>query len=307
MTLKADLAREQRAFLRRGRAGWDGHLTHIRAFLGEGLRQADPDRPVLILGAGSGLEVPWALAPQGTVGWDADPWSRARTCLRHGRWAPWCFLDLTGGLDALAGTAWRGARQTWSGRVRDTGKAAARVAGLVRTLQPQAAPLRDWLSLHRPGTILAANVMGQFGVVAQRVVEKAFGRGLPWVTDPDQHDPLEEAVAAWTRRALEAFLDALRESGAELWLCHDRGVVFTRGVLDLGPLAEPWTAQLRSPVPLEVSDPLCGLDVLQAFQGRGCVQHQRWLWELAPGQRHVMEALRVLKAPFPHDSVIESP
>jgi hypothetical protein len=290
MTLKADLAREQRAFLRRNRGGWAGHLEHIRGFLGEGLGRPGP---VLILGAGSGLEVPWALAPPGAVGWDADPWSRARTFLRHRRWAPWCFQDLTGGMEALAAAAWRGARQTWSGRVRRTEKGAARAAGLIRTLQPSAIPLRDWLALHRPGTILVANVMGQFGVVAQTAVEKAFGQRLPWNTDPDLQDPLEEAVNAWTRRALEAFLGVLGDSGAELWLCHDRGVVFSPGALSLGPMAEPWTAQLRSPYPVEVSDPLCGLDVLQAFPGRPVDRHQRWLWDLAPGQRHVMEAMRV--------------
>ena len=293
MTLRADLAREQRAFLGRNRRGWDGHLAHIRAFLGQGLAQADPGAPVLILGAGSGLEVPWALAPPGTAGWDADPWSRARTWLRHGRWAPWVFQDLTGGMDDLSSAAWRGARETWSGRVRKAETASARAAGLIRSLRPTAAPLRTWLETHRPGTILAANVMGQFGVVAQRAVEKAFGHQLPWVTDPDLQDPLEEAVNAWTVKALEAFLGALRDSGADLWLCHDRGVVFSPGELELGPLAEPWTAQLRSPFPLEVSDPLCGLEVGQSFSGRELGQQQRWLWELGPGQRHVMEAFRV--------------
>jgi hypothetical protein len=293
MKLSGDLAREQRAFLRRGRAGWDGHLERIRGFLGDGLRQADPDRPVLILGAGSGLEVPWALAPPGTAGWDGDPWSRVRTAFRHHLWPPWCFEDLTGGLEDLAAASWRGARQTWSGQLRKPGTAAARVTGLIRSLRPQPAPLRRWLDQHRPATILAANVMGQFGVVAQRLVERAFGRRLPWEADPDLHDPLEEAVEAWTRRALEAFLAALADSGADLWLCHDRGVVFSRGPLTLGPLAEPWTAQLRSDRCLEVSDPLCGLQVPGAFPGRILERHQRWLWELGPGQRHVMEALRV--------------
>ena len=295
MTLKADLSHEQRAFLRRDRSGWAGHLEAIRGFLGDGLRQAGP-QSALILGAGSGLEVPWQLAPAGTVGWDADPWSRVRTCLRHGRWAPWVFQDLTGGMGALSATALRGVRQSWSGRMRARSKAAARVAGLLRTLDPQAQPLRDWISAHRPGTILAANVMGQFGVVAQRAVEKAFGQPSPWVADPEAPDPLEEAVTAWTLKAVRAFLAALGDSGADLWLCHDRGVVFSEGDLQLGPMKDPWPAQLISVSPLEVSDPLCGLQVLDCFPGRSVERHQRWLWKLGPGQTHVMEALRVTKS-----------
>ena len=294
MSLKAELAREQRAFLGRDRSAWTGHLEQIRGFLGQALLGADPQAPVLVLGAGSGLEVPWALAPAGTVGWDADPWSRVRTLLRHGRWAPWVFEDLTGGMAALSATALRGARQSWSGQARPTAKAALRVAGLLRTLNPEAGPLKAWLAVHRPGTILVANVMGQFGVVAQRAVDLAFGHRQPWVTDPERQDPLEEAVNAWTLRALAAFLGVLRDSGADLWLCHDRGVVFSAGALDLGPLTEPWTAQLRSVLPLEVSDPLCGLDVATAFRGATLDSHRRWLWQLAPGQTHVMEALRVL-------------
>jgi len=293
MTLKADLAREQGAFLRQSRSGWGTHLTEVRGFLGEGLRGAVPGAPVLILGAGAGLEVPWALAPPDATGWDADPWSRVRTFLRHGRWAPWCFEDLTGGMEALGAAAVRGARQTWSGKARRTEKGAARAAGLIRSLRPEAGPLRAWIARHRPGTILAANVMGQFGVVAQRAVEKAFGGHPPWVGDPDAQDPLEEAVNDWTRRALEAFLGALGDSGADLWLCHDRGVVFSQGPFSLGPPAEPWTAQLRSPEPLEVTDPLVGLDVRAAFPGRTVAESRRWIWDLAPWQRHVMEAIQV--------------
>ena len=297
MTLKRDLAREQRAFLDRDRSGWAGHLEAVRGFLGEGLRQAAPG-PVLVLGAGSGLEVPWQLAPAGTVGWDADPWSRVRTLLRHRRWAPWVFQDLTGGMAALNATALRGVRQSWSGRLRARSKAAARVAGLLRTLKPQAEPLREWIARHRPGTILAANVMGQFGVVAQRAVEAAFGPPTPWIADPERPDPLEEAVTAWTRSAMGAFLGVLRDSGADLWLCHDRGVVFSPSAFQLGPMTEPWTAQLISVSPLEVSDPLCGLQVPECFPDRSIERHQRWLWTLGLGQAHVMEALRV-KAPDP--------
>src|ERR1035438_5896883 len=99
------LRREQFAFLARDRSGWGDHLDRMHAFLGEGLQSADPTRPVLILGAGSGLEVPWALAPPDTTGWDGDPWSRIWTALRYHRWPPWVFGDLTGGMSELEATS----------------------------------------------------------------------------------------------------------------------------------------------------------------------------------------------------------
>ncbi|NTV73743.1 MAG: hypothetical protein HGA66_06005 [Holophaga sp.] len=286
--LASALAREQRAFLARQRGAWAPHLEQARAFLGQGLREARG--PALILGAGSGLEVPWFLAPPGTVGWDADPWSRALTFLRHRRWAPWVFQDLTGGMEELWATAQRTARQPWSGRVRATRTASRRLAGLVGTLDPAAGPLRAWIAERRPGTILAANVMGQFGVLAQRTVERAFRGASPWTEE--EEDPLEAALRGWTGRAVGAFLAALGQSGADLWLFHDRGVLFGEAPFRLGPLAEPWSAQLETAFPLEAEDPLCGVDVAQAFPGRPAEFHQRWLWPVAPGQVHVMEALR---------------
>jgi hypothetical protein len=196
-------------------------------------------------------------------------------------------------MDLLLATALRGARQPWSGRLRARDKARARAAGLLTSLEPRPEPLRAWIGAHRPGTILAANVMGQFGAGAQRAVEKAF-RGMdPWIEDPEAEDPLDEAVRAWTFKAVRAFLEVLRESGADLWLCHDRGVMYGPGGVTLRPMTEPWHAQLMSPFPLEVSDPLCGLDVLEAFPGRRLERHQRWLWDLGPGQTHLIEALRV--------------
>lgn len=287
--LASTLAREQRAFLGRSRGAWAGHLERTRAFLGQGLREARG--PVLVLGAGSGLEVPWSLAPAGTTGWDADPWSRALTFLRHRRWAPWVFQDLTGGMDELWDTADRNARQPWSGRVRATRAAARRLAGLVGSLEPAAGPLRAWIEANRPGTILAANVMGQFGVLAQRTVEKAFRGASPWAQE--EEDPLETALRGWTARAVASFLAALDASGADLWLVHDRGVLFGGAPFTLRPLVDPWTAQLDSALPLEADDPLCGVDVVQAFPGRGAQLHQRWTWAVAPGQTHVMEALRI--------------
>jgi hypothetical protein len=289
------LRREQAAFLARDRAAWGEHLARVRAFLGEGLQAADPERPVLILGAGSGLEVPWALAPNRTTGWDADPWSRLRTALRHGRWAPWVFEDLTGGLAELAATASRAVAEPWSGRRRDPDAAARRLAGLLPSLHPAPARLQAWMATHQPGTILVANVMGQFGVVAERVVETAFGKVSPWEVDPELADPLAEALEAWTHRALEAFLATLADSGATLWLVHDRGVVFGEGAFDLGPWADPWPAQVVGGEALEASDPLAGLDVCAFLGARGRVTaaRDRWLWPVAPEQRHVVEALSI--------------
>ena len=292
-TLAGDLAAEQRAFLGRNRGAWGGHLAQVRDFLGQGLTAADPSAPVLILGAGSGLEVPWHMAPPGAVGWDADPWSRLRTLLRHRRWAPWVFQDLTGGLEALAALAWRTARPPWSGRIRAGQAASRRLAGLVGSLDPQPEPLRAWIRRYRPGPILAANVMGQFGVVAQRTVERAFAGRPPWTADPDLPDPLDDAIRIWTAKAVRAWLGALLESGADLWLVHDRGVLFGDQPVALGPMEKAWVAQLRAEGPLEASDPLCGVDPLDEIKNRTASQHLRWIWPVAPGQTHIMEALRI--------------
>lgn len=287
------LRREQWAFLARDRSAWGEHLTRVRAFLGEGLQAADPARPVLILGAGSGLEVPWALAPPGTTGWDADPWSRAWTALRHRRWAPWVFADLTGGLAELEATARRAAQESWTGRRRDPGVAALRLAGLLPSLRPEPAALCAWIETHRPGTILVANVMGQFGVVAERLVEAVFLQP-PWEADPECPDPLAAALEAWTGRAIQAFLGVLVQSGADLWLVHDRAVIFSGVGLELGDWDEAWSRQLRSKgVPIEASDALAGLELppLLASEGRALTRRERWIWPVAPGQRHLIEAL----------------
>lgn len=293
------LRREQRAFLARDRAGWAPHLAQVRAFLGEGLQAADPARPVLVLGAGSGLEVPWDLAPTSTVGWDADPWSRLRTALRHRRWPPWVFEDATGAMADLEATAYRAAREPWSKRRRDPATAARRLAGLLPSLRPHPAALGAWIAAHRPGVILAANLMGQFGVLAESVVEATFAPGSPWLGEPERLDPLAEALEAWTARTVTAFLEVLAGSGAELWLVHDRAVVFSGGRLALGPWADPWTAQLQGgEAPVEARDALAGVDVrgVLARHGLALLHVERWLWELAPGQRHLVEAIRARPA-----------
>lgn len=286
------LRREQFAFLTRNRSGWTGHLERVRAFLGEGLQSADSARPVLILGAGAGLEVPWALAPPRTTGWDGDPWSRGWTALRHQRWPPWVFADLTGGLSELEATTRRAVMEPWSGRRRGQETAAKRLAGLLPFLHPDPEPLRAWIERHGPGTILSANVMGQFGVVASRLVETRFGQS-PWDPDPEGADPLAEAMEAWTRRTIEVFLEVLRDSGADLWLVHDRAVVFGEGPLGLGGWEPDWTRQLRGQAGLEVSDPLAGLEVpaLLGVEAGALTRRERWLWPVAPGQRHLVEGL----------------
>lgn len=297
--LPAFLAREQRAFLARGRRNWDPHLAKVRSFLGDGLEAARG--PALVLGAGSGLEVPWDLAPPGTVGWDADPWSRVLTGLRHRTWRPWVFEDLTGGLDELWAAARRTARLPWSDRIRTGPGAVLRLAGLIKSMDPGAAPLARWIEAHRPGTILCANVMGQFGVAARGVVDRAFGGRAPWAEEDagpgsGAEDPLDEALRGWTARAVASFLGVLGRSGADLWLVHDRGVLFGGAPVTLGPLREPWTAQLSADAPLEADDPLCGIDVVEVFRGRKMERHERWIWDVGPGQTHVMEALRVMVA-----------
>ncbi|HJV49030.1 MAG TPA: hypothetical protein VJ549_07125 [Geothrix sp.] len=293
------LRKEQFAFLGRDRSAWGEHLARVRAFLGEGLRLADSQRPVLVLGAGAGLELPWSLAPKGTTGWDADPWSRAWTALRHHRWPAWIFEDMTGGLAELEATARRAVAEPWSGHRRDRDTAARRLAGLLPFLKPDPAALRAWCTAHRPGTILCANAMGQFGVVAERMVEAALGFA-PWSLDPEGSDPLAEAMDAWTGRALVAFLGALWDSGADLWLVHDRAVVFSGGSLEVGPWDEAWSKQLRHGDPsLEASDPLGGLDLLSHFRARGqeAFRRARWIWPVAPDQRHLVEALAFRRRP----------
>ena len=124
-------------------------------------------------------------------------------------------------------------------------------------------------------------------------MESAFGRS-PWNPDPEALDPLAEALEAWTQRAILAFLGVLGDSGADLWLVHDRAVVFGEGALALGPWEDSWQQQLCSSGPtLEVSDALAGVEVSPALLcgGLGLVRSERWLWPVAPGQRHLVEGL----------------
>lgn len=293
-TLGRLLAREQRAFLGRDRHAWQGHLAPVRAFLGEGLARADRGRSVLILGAGSGLEVPWEIAPPETIGWDADPWSRLRTCLRHHRWPGWVFDDVTGGMAELDALAQRCAREPWGvRRVRSKSEARERFTGLLPSLAPRASALQSLIGERSPGTILSANLMGQFGAVAQRALGGPLGA---WWEDAFPPEDLTEALDSWTARVVQAHLATLAASGAELWLVYDRGVVHGGENLSLGPWSDPWPTQVQGRGHAELEDPLAGIDPIAELQGhdRSILRKERWLWPLAPGQTHLVEAVASL-------------
>jgi hypothetical protein len=291
MTLSRFLALEQRAFLGRSRRAWGNHLKEARSFFGEALDRADPARPVLILGAGAGLEIPWARAPRSIVGWDADPWSRLRTLFRHRRFPRWVFEDFTGGLLELEVTIQRAQFIPGLGHRRPPWQAGERLAGLLPSLQPQPLALAGWLEAHRPGTVILANVLGQIGCVAQRLVERSFGSFNPWEEDHPVAQRLAESLDAWTARVLNQVLETLERSGAEIWMLHDRAVVWGSGSVYLGPLCGDWAKQLVSSEILDVSDPLCGVEPGNAFPGRDRLHFDRWLWFLTQGQLHMMEAL----------------
>jgi len=290
MSLSKCLAREQRAYLNRPRGAWGAHLVKARAFFGEALQAADPDLSVLILGAGSGLEIPWKLAPKHSVGWDADPWSRWRTCLRHQRFPDWIYDDLTGGIADLEATA-RRCLILPTGRHRSAEQAVRRFAGLLPSLHPRPRALEAWVAGHRPSSILVANFLGQVGSVIQKILEAIFGGAALWAEYLETTEGLAEAVDAWIVRALEALLGCLRGSRAQVWMLHDRAVIWGNVALELGRLQDPWMRQLQASTSLEVSDPLCGIDVRGQFSDRTELRFDRWLWPVGTGQLHMMEAL----------------
>lgn len=292
--LHRHLLLEQRAFLGRDRRAWGDHLLRARAWLGEGLATAPKGRPCLVLGAGCGLEVPWALAPETTWGWDADPLSRVGTLLRHRRWAPWVYGDFTGGLREVAQAARRCAHHDWRDRRRDPVVGARKLAGLLPSFVPSAAPLKAWVADHRPGAILAANVLGQLGPVAQSLIRRAFHPVNPFEMSDEASDLLAEALEVWTAAAVGSVLQALAESGVELCLLHDRGIAWGEAEpRPLGPWRDPWMAQL----PMghwEVSDALGDVEVGARFEGTHVVRaRERWWWPVAEGQLHLVEAWRL--------------
>jgi hypothetical protein len=128
--------------------------------------------------------------------------------------------------------------------------------------------------------------------MAHRIVEMAFKPRDPWMADPDLPDPLHEALDAWAAKAARAVLAVLGESGAGLYLLHDRGVIHNDADISLADWMDPWTKQLRSDaMSLDVSDPLPGIDVLEEFAPRPCHTKKRWIWPLGSRQMHVMEAI----------------
>lgn len=291
--IQSTLAREQKAFLARDRGVWGDHLLRIRSFLGVGLDRAEAAHSTLILGAGSGLEVPWGRAPKGTVGWDGDPFSRLRTLLRHGRWAPWVFADITGAFGPLRAAAQRAVRESWSDRRRPREIARRRLAALLPSLPVAPTALEAWIAIHRPGTILGANFMGQLAPLAQRIIEEVFAPEDPWESNPDESDFLADALDLWTARLLLHLLATLERSGAELWLVHDRAVLGGERAVRLGEFQSDWRGQLQAEGPLEAWDPLAGVNAVAALGTRSSLRQERWLWPVGSGQLHLVEALAV--------------
>lgn len=285
-------ALEQIAFLRRPRRHWGTHLKLAREFFGMAFTDADPARPVLVLGAGWGLEIPWRLAPKNTFAWDADPLSRIGTLLRHRRWIPWIFDDLTGNLASLDQISRRVRVVEGCGKLRRVPVAAKRLAGLLPSVTPSADVLERWIQRNRPGTIICANVMGQIKPTASRIIETAFTPHSPWVNDQDLADPLHDAINEWTARVLRSILNILCSSGSKLYLLHDRGVVHQESDVALGEWTNSWMEQVKSSDShLEVSDPLSGVDMLKELSTLMCSSKARWIWPLDPNQIHIVEAL----------------
>jgi len=132
--------------------------------------------------------------------------------------------------------------------------------------------------------------MGQFGAVAQDLLGAHLGA---WWAEPFPPEELTDALEGWLVRVLRAQLATLARSGAELWLVYDRGVVHGGEAIALGPWREPWPEQLLGLGHAELEDPLAGVDVLAELERQGCRvdRKERWLWPVAPGQLHMVEAV----------------
>jgi hypothetical protein len=152
--------------------------------------------------------------------------------------------------------------------------------------------LERWIGENRPGTIICANLLGQLKPLAHRIIELAFKPMSPWGSDPDSHDPLQEALDNWNAKMLKSILNALRNSNSALCLLHDRAVIHQDADLALGEWKDSWQGQLKtSERLLEASDPLSGVDFMEELGGLPCRAKERWIWSLAPKQIHIIEAL----------------
>jgi len=116
----------------------------------------------------------------------------------------------------------------------------------------------------------------------------------PWVSDPELHDPLQEALDEWNAKMLRAILGVLRDSNAALFLLHDRAIIHHEADVALGEWADTWQGQLKTSERfLEASDPLSGVDFINELNGLDCRAKERWIWPLARKQIHVVEAIGI--------------
>jgi hypothetical protein len=166
------------------------------------------------------------------------------------------------------------------------------LAGLLPSAPHSPNALEAWIEKYRPGTIVCANVLGQIKPLAYRIVELAFKPRIPWVADQDLADPLQDALEIWISKVLSSILHILRQSGSNLYLLHDRGVVHQDADIALGDWTDSWLEQLQTKEKnLDVSDPWPGVDVLNELNSLSCMAKSRWIWPLGPAQIHVVEAL----------------
>jgi hypothetical protein len=205
---------------------------------------------------------------------------------------PWIFSDFTDAFAELDKVARRVQIMEGHWTPRPATASAKRLAGLLPSLIPSPKTLKAWILEYRPGTIICANVLGQIRSMAHQVIELAFESRSPWVADQDIVDPLQNALDEWTAKLVRGLLTLLRQSGSNLYLLHDRGVVHQDADLALGEWTEPWPKQLRASADsLDVSDPLPGIDVLEELNPLNCNNKNRWLWPLGAEQIHIVEAL----------------
>jgi hypothetical protein len=214
------------------------------------------------------------------------------TFIRHRRWVPWIFSDVTGVFAELDKVARRTQILEGYQTLRPAPEAAKRLAGLLPSIKPSPKDLEDWIHKHQPGTIVCANILGQIKPMAYKIVESAFKPRSPWTTDQDLADPLQDALDVWVAKTLKSILDVLCQSNSRLCMLHDRGVIHQKADLALGDWEDPWMNQLKSKQSyLEVSDSLPGIDMLNELDSLICLSKTRWIWPLTQKQIHVIEAL----------------